>query len=321
MRSVLCARYPRNTSLAERCEYSSRKWCSVDPHVLEAGGVGGLHQLELVHERVVLGLGVHVLAELRRVPLDEDPEFHHVPPDVRFGSDTVSDPAGACEFRAALRFCGAPRRLDDPRAVARRRRPRVRGARACGTRRSSRSRGGPGSATGPRCATTSGPAKHVLCAVLERHVEFLAQREGELLRRRSRHPDDDVGAVVEAIVRPAAELAASGWRGRACLLIVAELAGEDPARFSPELESVLARTGGNEVYALLGRPDALGPARDPRRALQPHHVVHPPGGGRPRPGPGAAPAPCPARSSTTRPSSRTSSRWWRRGGLGLVPPS
>jgi len=60
-----------------------------------------------------------------------------------------------------------------------------------------------------------------------------------------------VGAVVEAIVRPAAELAASGWRGRACLLIVAELAGEDPGRFSPELESVLARTGGNEVYALL----------------------------------------------------------------------
>jgi hypothetical protein len=32
---------------------------------------------------------------------------------------------------------------------------------------------------------------------------------------------------------------------------VAELAGEDPARFSPELESVLARTGGHEVYGLL----------------------------------------------------------------------
>ena len=57
--------------------------------------------------------------------------------------------------------------------------------------------------------------------------------------------------MVEAIVRPAAELAASGWRGRSCLLIVAELAGEDPALLSPELESVLARTGGHEVYALL----------------------------------------------------------------------
>jgi hypothetical protein len=90
-----------------------------------------------------------------------------------------------------------------------------------------------------------------LCAVLERHVEFLAKREGELLAKARRTPDDDVGAVVEAIVRPAVELAASGWRGRACLLIVAELAGEDPARFSPELESVLTRTGGHEVYAVL----------------------------------------------------------------------
>jgi AcrR family transcriptional regulator len=96
-----------------------------------------------------------------------------------------------------------------------------------------------------------GSREAVLCAVLERHVEFLAHREGELLAKARRTPDDDVGAVVEAIVRPAAELAASGWRGRACLLIVAELAGEDPSRFSPELESVLARTGGNEVYALL----------------------------------------------------------------------
>src|SRR6266508_735144 len=108
-----------------------------------------------------------------------------------------------------------------------------------------------------------GSREAVLCAVLERHVEFLAHREGELLAKALQTPDDDVGAVVEAIVRPAAELAASGWRGRACLLIVAELAGEDPARFSPELESVLARTGGNEVYALLAarmpdvRPEIL----------------------------------------------------------------
>jgi AcrR family transcriptional regulator len=96
-----------------------------------------------------------------------------------------------------------------------------------------------------------GNREAVLCAVLERHVEFLAHREGELLAKARRTPDDDVGAVVEAIVRPAAELAASDWRGRACLLIIAELAGEDPARFSPELESVLARTGGHEVYGLL----------------------------------------------------------------------
>ena len=75
-------------------------------------------------------------------------------------------------------------------------------------------------------------------------MDFLSHREGELLAKARTTPDDDVAAVVEAIVRPAAELAASGWRGRACLLIIAELAGEDPARLSPELESVLARTGG-----------------------------------------------------------------------------
>ena len=59
-----------------------------------------------------------------------------------------------------------------------------------------------------------GTREDVLCAVIERHVEFLAQREGELLAKARRTPDDDVGAVVEAIVRPAAELAASGWRDR-----------------------------------------------------------------------------------------------------------
>jgi AcrR family transcriptional regulator len=91
----------------------------------------------------------------------------------------------------------------------------------------------------------------VLCAVLERHVDFLARREGELLALAARRPDDDVAAVIEAIVRPAAELAESGWRGRCCLLVIAELAGEDPANYSDDLQRVLAQTGGNEVYALL----------------------------------------------------------------------
>lgn len=91
----------------------------------------------------------------------------------------------------------------------------------------------------------------VLCAVIDCHAAFLAQREGELLAIAARAPDDDVAVVIEAIVRPAAELAESGWRGRCCLLIIAELAGEDPAQYSDELQAVLARTGGNEVYALL----------------------------------------------------------------------
>jgi len=96
-----------------------------------------------------------------------------------------------------------------------------------------------------------GSREQVLCAVLDRHTEFLARREGELLAKALRTPADDLAAVVEAVVRPAVELAASGAQGRDCLLIVAELAGEDPARFSPELAAVLDRTGGNEVYAVL----------------------------------------------------------------------
>ena len=91
----------------------------------------------------------------------------------------------------------------------------------------------------------------VLCAVLERHAEFLARREGELLEKARAAPDDDVSSVVEAIVRPATELAESGWRGRCYLVILAELVEEDPASLDPDVSNALAHTGGYEVYALL----------------------------------------------------------------------
>jgi AcrR family transcriptional regulator len=91
----------------------------------------------------------------------------------------------------------------------------------------------------------------VLCAILERHADFLAQREGELLEIALTKPDDDVRSVVEAIVRPATELAESGWRGRCYLVILAELVEEDPASLEPEVADALARTGGYKVYDLL----------------------------------------------------------------------
>jgi AcrR family transcriptional regulator len=91
----------------------------------------------------------------------------------------------------------------------------------------------------------------ILCAVIDRHAPFLARREGELLEIAKRARADELEPVVEAIVRPAAELADSGWRGRCCLLIIAELTGEDSEHYSRELQEVLARTGGNEVFALL----------------------------------------------------------------------
>jgi AcrR family transcriptional regulator len=89
----------------------------------------------------------------------------------------------------------------------------------------------------------------VLCAVIDRHAPFLARREGELLDVARRATG--LEPVIEALVRPAAELADSGWRGRCCLLIIAELTGEDRSQYSQALQDVLARTGGNEVFALL----------------------------------------------------------------------
>lgn len=96
-----------------------------------------------------------------------------------------------------------------------------------------------------------GSRDRILCAVLDRHAPFLARREGELLDIAMGMPADDLEPVLEAIVRPAAELADGDWRGRCCLLIIAELTGEDMEQYSQELQEVLARTGGNEVFALL----------------------------------------------------------------------
>lgn len=100
----------------------------------------------------------------------------------------------------------------------------------------------------------------VLCAVIDRHAPFLAHREGELLDVARRATG--LEPVVEALVRPAAELADSGWRGRSCLLIIAELTGEDRTQYSQALQDALARTGGNEVLDLLTErtghlPDSL----------------------------------------------------------------
>jgi AcrR family transcriptional regulator len=97
-----------------------------------------------------------------------------------------------------------------------------------------------------------GSREGLLCAVLEPHVGFLHERESELLAVAQSRPDDDVVSVVEAIVRPAVELGETGWQGRCFLVILAELVEEDPANLSQEVQDVLARTGGYEVYALLG---------------------------------------------------------------------
>lgn len=96
-----------------------------------------------------------------------------------------------------------------------------------------------------------GSREGVLCAVLEEHVDFLRRREGELLAIARERPSTDLESVVEAVVRPAAELAESGWRGACFLLILADVVEEHPDNFGPELNDVLVRTGGHAVYDLL----------------------------------------------------------------------
>lgn len=86
-------------------------------------------------------------------------------------------------------------------------------------------------------------------AILDRHVGFLARREAELLTAARSRPG--LAPVVEAVVRPATELAERGWRGRCCLLIIAQLAEEDPRDLPPDVEAALARTGGQAVYDTL----------------------------------------------------------------------
>lgn len=93
----------------------------------------------------------------------------------------------------------------------------------------------------------------LVCAVLDRHAPFLAAREGELLALALGSSDDDVTSVVEAVVRPSAELAASEATGPCFLQMVAELIDEDPAGLEPEIAGALARTGGEAVYGLLER--------------------------------------------------------------------
>lgn len=98
-----------------------------------------------------------------------------------------------------------------------------------------------------------GNREGLLVAVLEQHAEFLARREGELLQVARGRADDDVASVVEAIVRPAVELAETGWRGRCYLVILSELIEQDPDTQGEQIAAALRHTGGYDVYALLAR--------------------------------------------------------------------
>ncbi len=78
-----------------------------------------------------------------------------------------------------------------------------------------------------------GSREGMLVAVLEQRVDFLAERERELLARARSLPDDDLASVVEAFVRPSVELAEQGWQGRCYLVIAAQLVEDDPESLAP----------------------------------------------------------------------------------------
>jgi AcrR family transcriptional regulator len=108
----------------------------------------------------------------------------------------------------------------------------------------------------------------LLVAVLEQHAPFLAAREGELLAHARTTPADDLAAVLEAVVRPAVELAETGPSGRDYLVIVGQLV-EEYDRLDPAVDAALRGTGGYAVYDLLEeRLPTLDPAlRTERLAL------------------------------------------------------
>ncbi|GAA4735028.1 hypothetical protein GCM10023350_18450 [Nocardioides endophyticus] len=95
-----------------------------------------------------------------------------------------------------------------------------------------------------------GSRESLLVAVLHQHVPFLAAREGELLAAARTTPADDLGSVLEAIVRPAVELAETGPSGRQYLVIVGQLV-EEFDRLDEAVAAELAATGGYAVYELL----------------------------------------------------------------------
>lgn len=97
-----------------------------------------------------------------------------------------------------------------------------------------------------------GSRESLLVAVLHQHVPFLAAREGELLAGGRTTPADDLASVLEAIVRPAVELAETGPSGRQYLVIVGQLV-EEFDRLDEAVAAELSATGGYAVYELLAQ--------------------------------------------------------------------
>ena len=91
----------------------------------------------------------------------------------------------------------------------------------------------------------------MLVAVLEQHLQMLAERESELLTAARARPDSDLESVVKALVIPAVELIELGGHGRCYLMVLAELVEEDPDAMDADVIETLQRLGGYDAFALL----------------------------------------------------------------------
>jgi AcrR family transcriptional regulator len=94
-----------------------------------------------------------------------------------------------------------------------------------------------------------GTREGLLVAVLEEQVQFLAQRERELLAAARERPGD-LASAVEAFVRPSVELADQGPKGRCYLMILCELVEDDPDATHRDVRDALERAGGYEAFEL-----------------------------------------------------------------------
>ncbi|MBF4161805.1 TetR/AcrR family transcriptional regulator [Nocardioides acrostichi] len=96
-----------------------------------------------------------------------------------------------------------------------------------------------------------GSREGLLAAVLRQHAADIAERQRVMLESARLQPDDDVASVVEAVVRPAVELAEAGWSGRCFIVIVAALVVDEQYDTDPEVAEALQLTGGFETFDLL----------------------------------------------------------------------
>ena len=96
-----------------------------------------------------------------------------------------------------------------------------------------------------------GSREGMLVAIIEQHIDYLAERERELLALARQRPDDDLESVVLALVQPAVELGDLGREGRCYLVILAELVEDEMDQLDPSVVAALGRMGGLDAFALL----------------------------------------------------------------------